>query len=232
MTASMHRDQTPHRARLARGGAACGLLLAASLLGASLWSAPVAAAGEPAAAAEAGHEGAHGAGHGPTPHWDELIAAIVNFAVYAGIIYVFAGKPVSRAYAARRDKIASAIEASRRAAEEARAALAAAEARSATLDAEKRRILDEARSMATAEAERIDAGIEPQVQKVLRDAAALGELEARVAEARFRERRVGRALAQARDEVSHAMTAELQGRLIDASIDRLGKQPAASTPTV
>ena len=207
---------------------ALGAFAFATLLGASSF-----ASAEEGAAADHGEAAqAEGHGAGPAVHWNEIGAAIVNFGIYAALIGAFASKPIGAFYAERRAKLEQSIEASRKAQAEAAASLAAAEARLAGLAGEQKSIIEEADRHAQTEAARIVSEAREQAVKIKADAAMLGEHEARAAKNRFRVKLANQALAYAQDEISRALTTDVQARLIDAGIERVTRQPTAAQPTV
>ena len=187
-------------------------LLAALLL---LVAVPAFAAG--------GAEGAHAG-----PNWIELGAAIANFAVYLWLMVRFGAAPLKAFFEGRRAKIASAIEEAKAAAERAESALRAAKEQHAGLEAVRARILSDSEATAVTDSAKVVAAAELSAAKMIVDAAQLLEREAAAAEASYRHRLVEAAMAQAREELSHGLTPEIQHRLIDAGIDRLSKQSGSA----
>lgn len=170
--------------------------------------------------------------HHNGPNWVELGAAILNFAVYLGLMVRFGAKPAKAYFESRRAKIASAIDEAKAASERAAEQLAAARSRHAGLDAEVARIAREAEALAVADAAKVVAAAEATASKMVRDAEQLLEQEASVAEAKYRNRLVEAAMAQAREELARSVTPEIQHRLIDAGIERLSKQSGATHTTI
>ena len=187
-------------------------LLAALLL---LVAVPAFAAG--------GAEGAHAG-----PNWIELGAAIANFAVYLWLMVRFGAAPLKAFFEGRRAKIASAIEEAKAAAERAESALRAAKEQHAGLEAVRARILSDSEATAVTDSAKVVAAAELSAAKMIVEAAPLLEREAAAAEASYRHRLVEAAMAQAREELSHGLTPEIQHRLIDAGIDRLSKQSGSA----
>lgn len=166
------------------------------------------------------------------PNWVELGAAILNFAVYIGLIIRFGAKPAKAFFEGRRAKIASAIDEARAASERAAEQLAAARSRHAGLEAEVSRIVRESEAIAVADAAKLVAAAEVSAAKMVRDADQLLEQESAAAETKYRHKLVEAAMAQAREELARALTPEIQHRLIDAGIDRLSKQSGTAHTTI
>ena len=173
--------------------------------------------------AAGGAEGAHAG-----PNWIELGAAIANFAVYLWLMVRFGAAPLQAFLEGRRAKIASAIEEAKAAAERAESALRAAKEQHAGLEAVRARILSDSEATAVTDSAKVVAAAELSAAKMIVDAAQLLEREAAAAEASYRHRLVEAAMAQAREELSHGLTPEIQHRLIDAGIDRLSKQSGSA----
>jgi F-type H+-transporting ATPase subunit b len=165
-------------------------------------------------------EGSHASG------LTDFLGKVLNFVLlFGGLAFVLA-KPI-RAFLER------AVEAARNTMAEAASSKEAAErklglikTRLAGLSEEARKIQEGGESMGQKDKTRISGLAEREAEKL--KAMAREEIEARAQASRRELRRYAAelAVAQARSRIERRLTPELQARLIDESIDILGKQNA------
>lgn len=113
------------------------------------------------------------------PDTPPMIAAIINFLLFMGVLYLVLRKPIGNMTRNRREEHVSAAGEARRQMAEAELALAAARARSESLDLEIARLRQEFHEAGKAEIARIAAETEAQAGRMRADAEAriAGELE-------------------------------------------------------
>jgi F-type H+-transporting ATPase subunit b len=153
--------------------------------------------------------------------WNTLIASIINFAVYIGIIVYFAGPKIQAAMRARRDSLMSSIDsatARRRAAEE---ALAASTKRLSGLAAEREALLAEAREIGARDAARLVEAAQAQATKIAADARISADAASRRLARELEAQLVARAMVLAREDVARRMSPTAHARLLDAGIQAI-----------
>lgn len=162
------------------------------------------------------------AGDGPVePHWNEIIAAIINMAIYIGLLVKFGRAPILAHFRARRQGLVAQMESAQKARETAAAALQVLRDRAAGLEAERAALMTEFRDQAAREREKALQAAEAMATKLVKDAESQAAQLARAAEADYRARLVGRALELARTELASSSTESVRKSWIDASIRQL-----------
>jgi F-type H+-transporting ATPase subunit b len=158
---------------------------------------------------------------GSGPDWGELGASIVNFFVYAAIVVTIGRKPIAEFYAARRQRVVDAVEASARATAAADEALKTTMAKIANLDAERDAIIAEFRALGEQERGRIIEQATADATRIRRDAELAAEREAARARADLEAKLVDLALSKARNDLHAQLTPMSHARLIDSGIESL-----------
>lgn len=167
-------------------------------------------------------------GGGPVePHWNEIIAAIINMAIYIGVLVYFGRKPVVAHFQARRDALVSRMEAAQTAEAAAQAALVDVESRLSGMDAERASLIAEYRELGEKEAAKIVADARAQADKIRKDGELQAEQISRAAAEAMRVRLLERALEMAQSHVASQATMSAQAGWIEGSIRQL--QTSAST---
>jgi F-type H+-transporting ATPase subunit b len=155
--------------------------------------------------------------------------ALINFAIFAAIMYRLAGRPLREFVSARHIGIKKELsEASelRRAADE---KLKEAEARLAGIDQEIEKLVSGIRAEAEAEKARLIATAEAEAARIQRDAQALMASEMSRLERELRREVVDAALAAAEKMLREGVTADDQRKLTERYITGLESAPS---PTV
>lgn len=190
-------------------------LLTLTALGVLACVAVVYASGD-AATAEAAHEAAgeaaHGGGHHGIP-WGNFIARVINFVLFLGIIWYFAGKKVMAFFTDRKTQIADELDDLSARQAEAEEKLKNVEQGIANLEQEKKAILDEARE----QGEILKAAI---IEKAEKDATTLKEQAKRTAENESKAA-LDAIRAEMADMVVEAATKLVQEKLTDKDHDKL-----------
>lgn len=155
------------------------------------------------------------------PDWKQLGSQTINFLIYLGIIVFLAKKPMANFFAARREEVVAAMNASKVAIEAAETRLAETMEKISTLDAERDAVLSEFRDLGENERRRIVAEAEAEATRIVADAERAAEREARQAKATLEQRMVDLALEQAEQELAQTMTPGKQTQLIDNGIAAL-----------
>lgn len=157
--------------------------------------------GAPAAHGDDGHGGGHHEVHGAPPvNWTDmgyankdvhgeklkdgaepmappLLLALINFAIFAGLLYWKAGPALSKYLANRHETIKSALEEAAKLQEEAKEKMAEYSTRIKDADAEVNALIEQIRKDAEAEREIIVAEAERQAERMRKDAEARIESE-------------------------------------------------------
>ncbi len=161
-------------------------------------------------------------GHAPeAPPTLQLIATIINFCLFIGILVYFGRKPVREFFLNRRDDVVANIEESKRLREEAEAKLREYTERVDAFDAERQKMLDEYRAIGEAEREKIVADATVQAARIRSDAEARAGHEARQARGGVHGDIVERAVELATNEITSRLNPAVHSQLIDRGIASL-----------
>lgn len=163
---------------------------------------------------------AGGEHHAPeAPSTVTIIATVVNFTIFAGLlIYVIVNK-VSPAMSARRAAFEATAQESARLREEAQALVAQYQTKLDSFDQERQALLAEFRTLGEKERDRIIAEATDEASRIVDDARALAEREERHAERGIEAKLVERAVDLAVEELKKQANPMVQNRLIERSID-------------
>lgn len=156
----------------------------------------------------------------------DFLGKALNFLLlFGGLAFVLA-KPIRAFIAARVESVRKALAEAASSREEAEKELEEVKARLAGLGDEARRIREAGESLGLKDKARITELAAREAEKI--KAMAREEIEARALASRRELRRYAAELAVslARSRIESRLTPELQNRLIDESIDTLGKQHA------
>lgn len=159
---------------------------------------------------------AQAAGYGP-PAFDsgEAIAAFVNFAIFAGLIYLMLGKPARTYFAERRSRLLADMEDAARLKEAAEQQLAVYGAKLEQFEQERAQILREFREIGEMERDRLVQEGKAQAERMKADATRQVEAEVRVLRQALVKRLVEDAVGEARQEIRRRMTPDAQQRLVE-----------------
>ena len=177
--------------KLQRSGFMLALLLALCVAAADVF------------AAEAHHE----------PRWGDFGWRVLNFVLFVGILWHFAGKRVRDFFTGRRQGIKDTLEGLEERRRDAKARLAGVEERIARLEEERRAILDESRAQAEAVRQSIIDDAQRQAAQIIDQARAAAEREGLSVLAQVR--------ATLADEIVDAAEKILTEKLGPAEHDRL-----------
>lgn len=131
---------------------------------------------------------------------------LIDFAVYAFLLWFFLRKPLAAFVAARRERVMADMEEARRLREEAEAKLTDYEARLENLETEIQGILDEARQAGEAQRDRIIKDATKAAARIREDAKTRLEQEGRKLQLELRLKMVDTALTVAQDSVQKQIT--------------------------
>lgn len=162
-----------------------------------------------------------GDGHGfPVPHF---IASIVNFLIFAGILYKYGWPKIKEFYKQRHAMLTFNLNEAKRLKEEAEATLAQYRQRLDELEDERQQLLDEYHKQGQREKERIVEDAKHQVEKMRADAKVLIEQETKKAIASIEKKAVDEALNLSKAILSERLSGKsAQVKLIDTYIEDLG----------
>jgi len=197
---------------------------------------------------EGGHAAGHGGGHhgaetpppinwfnwhyGKDVHGGELdpaeepmapgfLFALINFAVFAGLLVKFAGPKLATYLRVRHDTVKSQLDEAARLRADARAKLDEYNRRIAGIDQEVTRLMHEIRSEAEAERDAILVQARAQAEAMKREAQSRIESEIARARLALEQEVVSAAVAAAERVLAERTTAEDQSRLFDGFIAHL-----------
>lgn len=167
-----------------------------------------------AIAAEQAHEAVGGAAHGPdTGAWVTLAFSFFNFSLFAILLRVYAWPSVREFLSTRRREVADAMAAAEQARQEVEAVRRDYVAKEAALEETRRRMLEEIRSGAAADREKLLKEAEAAAQRLRADAEKQAEYD------------LSRARRELRIEAARLATGlaekEVRARLSDADRARL-----------
>ncbi len=146
----------------------------------------------------------------------------INLAVLLGIIYYFARKPIARFFSSTAREARETYQATRRAAEEAAAALETQKTKIAGLETELKRMVEAARADAETERKQLSEEAEAQAERIRGQARLQIEQEMNKARAALREQLADEAVRLAEEIIRGRMDAGRREGLVTAYIDQLG----------
>ncbi len=152
----------------------------------------------------------------PWVHWG---VSMVNFAIFMGIIIYFAGPKIQQFFEQRQKTLVAELEAAKRLREEAEAKLAEYEKRMASLDDERKQLMDEYHAQGEREKERLVADAKRQVEKMRRDAELIIQQDTRKAIAAIEQQAVNSAVALAQDELRTRLDDHKQHELVSQYVN-------------
>ncbi|WP_165175131.1 ATP synthase F0 subunit B [Desulfovibrio sp. ZJ369] len=164
----------------------------------------IAAVAAQAVAAEAGHE---------APRWGDFGWRVLNFVIFAGILWYFIGGLAKRFFKGRRQLIRQSLDDLEERRARAKEHLAAVEARIARLDEERQAILEESRTQAENLKQGIVAEARRQAEQIVEQARLAAENEGRSVLAEVR--------AVIADEIVDAAEKALREKLKPADHEKL-----------
>lgn len=153
------------------------------------------------------------------PTVPQMIAIVLNFAIFIWLIVKFGGPAIQDYFKNRRASIADAIEESERLRAEAESKLEEYSARLEKFDKEREELLDEFRDIGQREKERLIAEGKEQAERIREDAKAQAAREARNARGDMESQLLDRAVDMATEEIERRLNPLMHDRLIDRSID-------------
>lgn len=164
------------------------------------------------------------AGEGHEPRWGDFAWRVLNLFLFCGILWYFVGGLTRRFFKNRRQGIKDTLDELEQRREEAKKNLAEIEKRIASLEAERKAILDESR----AQAERLKKGIlddaSRQADQIVEQARRTAENEERAMLDEVRSRVADEIVDAARKALRGQLTPEDHDRLIANSLDKVALQ--------
>lgn len=168
---------------------------------------------EPAFAATAGD------GHGFP--WAAFITSLINLAIFAAIIYKFAGSGITGFFKNRRETLVHDLEEARKLREEADARLEEFTTRLDALEDERKRLLEEYHEQGEREKKRIIADAKRQVEKMRADAEVTIDQEVKKAIANLERQVVDLAVGMTEKMALEKLDAGKQKSLVDSYVSEL-----------
>lgn len=160
----------------------------------------------------------------PWLHW---ATGMVNFFIFAYIIYHFGGTAIKEMFAARKETFLADMNAAKKAREEAEERLAELNEKLEAFEQERQGMLDEYHAQGEREKQRIIEAAKRQVEKMRVDATSTIDQEVKKAVAMLEEQAVNRAVELARTKAIEAIDAQKQEELFEGYLSEL-KRPEAS----
>jgi F-type H+-transporting ATPase subunit b len=158
---------------------------------------------------------------GDEPMAPPLVLALLNFAIFAGILYWKAGPALSKYLANRHETIKNALEEAAKLQEEAKEKLKEYSERIADADSEVNELIEQIRKDAEAERERIVADAEAQAERMRKEAEARIESEFIRARRELEREVVAKAMALAEQQLRDTTTQVDQTTLVTGFISDL-----------
>jgi F-type H+-transporting ATPase subunit b len=158
---------------------------------------------------------------GGTPMAPPLLFALLNFAIFAGILYWKAGPALSKFLANRHEQIKSALEEGAKLQEEAKEKLKEYSARIADADAEVNALIAQIKKDAEAEREKLIGDAKDQAKRMQEDAEARIESEFAAARRELEREVVAKAVEVASTMLAEKSSSADQGTLFSAFITDL-----------
>ena len=174
-----------------------GVLTVAALM----WAAPAAWAGP--------GEGA------PTIGGGEILASLVNFAVYAALLYLLFAKGFTKFFRERRSRLLAEMDEATKLREAAEQQFAMYKAKLDQFEQEREQILREFREIGELERDRIIRDAEASAARLREDTLRQVDQEARAARTALVREIVQSALAEAQAEVERRMTPDAHRKLVE-----------------
>ncbi|HEY8516657.1 MAG TPA: ATP synthase F0 subunit B [Candidatus Binatia bacterium] len=169
--------------------------------------------------AASGEEGGHG------PSWTMTILAMVNFSIYAYIIYRFAWPPIAKYLKERRANVVATLEAAAQAHAEAEKLRAEFESKLRNVEAEAARARDELMEIARREAEHVVENAKRTAERIRTDARLVADQEIARARRMLQEEAAELITRIAAELVSKQLTPDDQMRFVK---DFIAETQAAS----
>lgn len=163
---------------------------------------------------------AAGGGGGGFP-WDKWAWNMLNFLVFAAIIWKFAIPPMQGFFAKRRDQLVSEMDAAKALRLEAKAQLERFEAKLKDLEGERQSIMDEYHEQGERERDRLIAEAKSQVEKMRTDAEVIIAQETRKAVLAIETQAVDEAIGLAMTKITTRMSDQDQNGLVSGFVDEL-----------
>jgi F-type H+-transporting ATPase subunit b len=167
-------------------------------------------------ASEAG--GAHG-GHGP--NWKDFGLRVVNFIIFAGIIYKFAGKKIAEIFGGRRKQIETQLADLAERREDAEKKLAEVEKNIANIEQEREAILAEFRAQGETLKASIIEGAKESAEKITAQAKLTAEQERRTAVQDVRAEVAELVVDAAERLLAEKLSADEHNKLINDSLTKV-----------
>ena len=165
---------------------------------------------------------------GGTPMGPPLLWALINFAVFAGILYWKAGPALSKFLANRHEQIKSALEEGAKLQEEAKEKLKEYSERIADADAEVNALIAQIKKDAEAEREKLIDDAKDQAKRMQEDAEARIESEFAAARRELEREVVAKAVEVATTLLTEKSSSADQGNLFSAFITDLKSSDSKS----
>ena len=164
---------------------------------------------------------AAGGGDGAHFPWDKWAWNMLNFLVFAGVIWKFAIPPMQDFFAKRRDQLVAEMDAAKALRLEAKAQLERFEAKLKDLEGERQSIMDEYHEQGSRERDRLVAEAKSQVEKMRVDAELIIAQETRKAVQAIEKQAVDEAISLAMTKITTRMTDQDQNGLVSGFVDDL-----------
>jgi len=168
-------------------------------------------------AVEAAHN-AHGAAHFP---WDKWAWNMVNFLVFAGVLWKYALPAMQSFFAKRREELVSEMNAAKALRLEAKAQLERFEDKLKDLEKERQSIMDEYHEQGERERDRLIVDAKKQVEKMRVDAEMIISQETRKAVSAIEKQAVDEAIGLAMTKLTTKMSDHAQNGLVSDFVDEL-----------
>ncbi len=158
-------------------------------------------------------------GHGLP--WGDFLLRVINFAVFAGIIWYAAGKLIKKFFAGRREEIVREMEGLEARRKDAEARLAEVEKGIAGAEEECRRLIDEGRAQAERMRESLLEDARRQAEGIIAQARRMAEQQGKAEMDALRQRMADSIAAEVEKGLAGALDEKKHVQLIDRALSKV-----------
>lgn len=166
------------------------------------------------------------AAEGAAPVFDQgqALSSVINFIVYAGLLYVMIGKPLRTYFAQRRTTLLAEMEEAAQLKASAEEQLSVYSAKLDQFELEREQILREFREIGELERDRLIEDGRAQAERMKADASRQLDTEVRGLRQELVKRLVEDAIAQARGEIASKLSADSQKRFVEERLQSVAAE--------
>ncbi len=153
--------------------------------------------------------------------WGDFLLRVINFAIFAGIIWYAAGKLIKKFFVGRREEIVQEMDELRERKKSAESRLAEVERNIADAEAECRRLIEDSRVQAERMRESIIGDARKQAERIIEQASRLAEQQGKAELIAIRQRMADSIVGQVEKDLAAALDEKKHMQLIDRSLSKV-----------